>query len=51
MESDFDKRWNELMEQANELQLIRFIFEVNRIWFFSEWRKNKWSYPVRVDYL
>lgn len=39
------------LEKANELQLIRFCFEVNNEMYFSEWRKNKWLYPIKLNIL
>ena len=40
--------WISKFEEANRLDLTRFVFEYEESLYLSEWRKFKWALPVEV---
>ena len=40
--------WAECIDKANQRELTRFILVYEFNYYYSEWRRKRWSEPVKV---
>jgi 5,10-methylenetetrahydrofolate reductase len=44
-----DEVYFEKIEIANKNEMLsQFIFKHEKLWYFVQWYKNKWSEPVKI---
>jgi len=51
MEQTFNDVFLSKIEFANYHKLTRFIFVYRLEYYMSEWKKGKWSEPIKVKFL
>jgi hypothetical protein len=51
MKKSLKEVWHSKIEAANLHNLTQFIFIYKLEYYISEWRKSKWTDPVKVRFL